>query len=46
VVIINAAIEAQRFESLLRRSRELEVRLRGQIPVIVAIPSAGDLATK
>jgi pimeloyl-ACP methyl ester carboxylesterase len=46
VVIINAAIEAQRFESLLRRSRELEVSLRGQSPVIVAITSAGDIATK
>jgi hypothetical protein len=46
VVIINAAIEAQRFESLLRRSRELESKLRGQPPVFVAITSSADLATK
>jgi pimeloyl-ACP methyl ester carboxylesterase len=46
VVIINAAVEAQRFESLLRRSRELEAQLRGQMPVFVAITSTNDLATK
>jgi hypothetical protein len=46
VVIINAAIEAQRFESLLRRSRELEASLRGQAPVFVAITSSNDMATK
>jgi hypothetical protein len=46
VVIINAAIEAQRFENLLRRSRELEATLRGQPPVFVAITSTDDLATK
>jgi hypothetical protein len=46
VVIINAAIEAQRFENLLRRSRELEASLRGQPPVFVAITSTDDLATK
>jgi pimeloyl-ACP methyl ester carboxylesterase len=46
VVIINPAIEAQRFESLFRRSRELEPSLRGQMPLMVVITSAGDLATK
>lgn len=46
VVIINAAIEAQRFQGLLRRSRELEDALRGQRPLFVAITSTGDLATK
>jgi pimeloyl-ACP methyl ester carboxylesterase len=46
VVIINAAIEAQRFESLLRRSRELQETLRGKMPVFVAITSTSDLATK
>src|SRR5258708_4776063 len=40
------AIEAQRFESLFRRSRELEPSLRGQLPLILVITSAGDLATK
>ncbi len=46
VVIINAAIEAQRFENLLRRARELEGSLKDKKPLMIALTSSQDMATK